>query len=825
MTPEDYKPILLTISPEEQQFKSARTSGQRPQYPDRQREQHAQHLYTAMLAAIKTEDEYLAGLPNHRTGYYVDIELAKGFEDAVVNIGDNSQGTIRLCNLNTQKSQIEDDSIKTYATMWFSSKGKDGFIQKIEKYRNNDTANGKPKYARQINCIEQISNSELISFWQDAPSELPNTDKQWCEVWLANTEQCFRSDFETILSANRITAKEDFILFTARAVKLVLANRNDLQSLIDQCDFIAEFRKAKTTANFWHSQSNSDQTTWIDNLGDRLNYSSDNNISICILDTGITSNHPLISPFVITQSISSVNPLWGSYDHDGHGTEMAGIAIYGDLAHYMETSEDVHISHKLESIKILPPTRQDSENVELWGLRTRDAVNISIISTPTRTHIFNSAVTAADSEDRGRPSSWSASIDDIVFNQKVLFVQAVGNSNCFLPYPATQDATSVSDPAQAWNAIAVGAFTQLTRIIDPAYKDYLPIAKTNELSPFSTTSLTWHDQWPIKPDVVMEGGNAVVSGTFASICEDLSLLTTYHHPSTRLLTLTNATSAATASATNFLARLQGFFPNYWSETLRGLMIHSAEWTDEMIAQFNVDLSKKSHVKNLLKRCGYGVPNMNRATRCATNSLTLVVQREIQPFRQDHNKAAKINNVHIFDLPWPIDELRELGELKVRMRITLSYFISPNPGERGWKNRYRYQSYGLAFDINAPTENKDDFMQRINRAARDETYENSGVSNSQHWIIGVQTRNKGSIHSDIWEGTATELAQTHYIAVYPLGGWWKDYKSAGMAQATARYALLISIITPETPGRNIDIFLPVAIKTGVMVPITIETYAH
>jgi len=36
-----------------------------------------------------------------------------------------------------------------------------------------------------------------------------------------------------------------------------------------------------------------------------------------------------------------------------------------------------------------------------------------------------------------------------------------------------------------------------------------------------------------------------------------------------------------------------------------------------------------------------------------------------------------------------------------MRITLSYFVEPSPGEVGWKDRYRYASHGLRFELNGP----------------------------------------------------------------------------------------------------------------------------
>ncbi len=50
-----------------------------------------------------------------------------------------------------------------------------------------------------------------------------------------------------------------------------------------------------------------------------------------------------------------------------------------------------------------------------------------------------------------------------------------------------------------------------------------------------------------------------------------------------------------------------------------------------------------------------------------------------------------------------------------MRVTLSYFIEPNPSERGFSARYRYESHGLRYDVKRPAESGADFRARIKRA--------------------------------------------------------------------------------------------------------------
>lgn len=46
-------------------------------------------------------------------------------------------------------------------------------------------------------------------------------------------------------------------------------------------------------------------------------------------------------------------------------------------------------------------------------------------------------------------------------------------------------------------------------------------------------------------------------------------------------------------------------------------------------------------------------------------------------------------MHLHDLPWPKEVLLELGEVSGKLRVTLSYFIEPDPSEIGWQDRYVY----------------------------------------------------------------------------------------------------------------------------------------
>lgn len=822
MDTNSFRHIKLSGPNEIFDFTSTSAGGTQPKIPSRNREQHGNRIFRQLERAWdESENEYLVAYPE-RTGIYLEFISSPGFELMIKSLEDLRQG-IRLCNVRTEKN--DENTEITFATVFIPNNKRDFFFKKVEKYISEE------RNTNLINSIEELRTALLIeSFWTDDKNLIPDRNPEWCEVWLrydSDVEEVI-SSFETLLSNQQINSKSGYIKFPERIVKLVKTNKEQLQNLSKFCDNIAEYRKAKDTAEFFLKLEPLEQREWVDELLNRLSVDEESQVTICLLDTGVNNGHPLLSPVLNASDCLTVNPRWGVHDHDGHGTLMAGMAAYNNLQELFESTNNITLYHKLESVKILPPRGKNAQ--ELWGDITSQAISIAEINSPEKNRIICSAVTASDTRDRGRPTSWSGAIDNItsgaIDNEKRLIILASGNITDFnqiTNYPENQLSDSVHDPGQSWNALTVGAFTQLVNLTDPTLDGFTPLAQENQLSPFSTTSLTWEKKWPIKPEVVFEGGNIAVDNTgFFTECNDLSLISTHYKPLNRLFEPFSMTSAATAQAAHFAARILAEYPEYWPETIRGLIIHSATWPESLFNQFVNNSYSKKDIGNLLRISGYGVPNIEKALYCAKNSLTLISEAEIQPFIKERGKRPKTNEMHLYRLPWPVQILQELGEIEVIMRITLSYFIEPGPGEIGWKDRYRYPSHGLRFKINSPIETEDEFIRRINVAVRNEERGRPDTSSpSDHWTIGSDKRDKGSIHSDIWRGLASELASSNLIAVHPTIGWWRERPHLGKINNKARYSLIVSI---ETPEQNIDIYTPVVNQIKQEIPIEIST-AH
>lgn len=169
-----------------------------------------------------------------------------------------------------------------------------------------------------------------------------------------------------------------------------------------------------------------------------------------------------------------------------------------------------------------------------------------------------------------------------------------------------------------------------------SFVGYEPIAPAGDLAPTSRTSASFaHTGWPFKPDVVADGGNLLRSpdGGTVDRSDHLTVLTTrFHHLGTgSFLTGGFDASAAAATFAPAAASVQAAYPALRPETVRGLVVHSARWTDAMHAhQSSRKRPPKGEPQVLRRRYGMGVPDLERALRSASDALTLVCEGELHP---------------------------------------------------------------------------------------------------------------------------------------------------------------------------------------------------
>ncbi|WP_107528744.1 S8 family serine peptidase [Streptomyces sp. Ru72] len=135
-----------------------------------------------------------------------------------------------------------------------------------------------------------------------------------------------------------------------------------------------------------------------------------------ILDTGIAQEHSLLKP-ALHERAYSVLPGSTPADRSGHGTQMAGLALFGDFTAALESKGPVVLSHGLESVKILDDSYAPAKSPRTCAETTTHAVATAEIGNDgvPSARVFSTAVTRQSGEGEngvdGTATLWSATLD------------------------------------------------------------------------------------------------------------------------------------------------------------------------------------------------------------------------------------------------------------------------------------------------------------------------------------------------------------------------------------------------------------------------------
>ena len=556
--------------------------------------------------------------------------------------------------------------------------------------------------------------------------------------------------------------------------------------------------------------------------------------SVVILDTGISTGHPLLQAAILTATTAG-KLIPSPEDTHGHGTKMAGVILYEDLGGAIEHGSATSPFWIQSSRLLAYPGKgtASDENYEKWPILTQDAItSAETTDVSRRNRAFVLAVTQTMQEppfdsqeppfdsqeppfdsqeppfDSLVPTLWSHAADQIAFNEgegRLLIISA-GNARedrwrtLAEQYPQLQLSEKIHQPGQAANVVTVGAYTQRCEL--PRSEEYnegkVVALSPGGISPFSSTGLK--GKWPIKPDVVEEGGNlAIVSDLPDFSVPTLSGLTTSHRHTLRApLGLLSMTSEAAARVGRLAASIWLVEPGLRPATVRALIVHSANWTPQMAEQF-------SGVRERLRACGYGVPDADMARGCASRRATIVIEDFVSnaiAHEEPKKPSPKLPNtkktetkykrqMKLYRVPIP-DELLGQDDPDVELRVSLSYFAEPNTF-----GRQIFYGLDLKWDMQGPQESEDDFLQRINKFRRskssEERHDKHIKKKSFDWDVGIQARSRGTVQSDRWRGKMSEIVGDKLIAIIPVLGWWdqrKDLKTQRMD-----FSLVVSIFGP------------------------------
>jgi hypothetical protein len=782
-------------------------------------------------------------------GLILNIKSAPGYPlklESLEKKPTKKQDGIYLLNVRSHQTEF---GIVTEAAILVPFGQLKALAQKVSAYadplkdRQIKDGSSLPSNADLLANIDSIGIAALDALWTES-EPLPETDDQlWWELWISRaprattTSTTWLQIFEQTREALGLEVNRFRLRLPENEIVLVKARRSQLEGSVDLLNTLTEVRKIHPCSIDLSDLPGTEQHEWIQDALERIIFPDANAPAVCLLDTGVNRDHPLIRGLLAEEDLHTVIPALGSSDHPNpaaaHGTPMAGIAAYDDIRGVMMETGPWIQKHRIESVKLIHDG--DEHDPLNYGAVTEEAIARPEITQPNRPRVYCLAITQSSFPAKGQPSSWSAGLDIAAAggnesgSKRVIFVSA-GNQRTPLVdyrYPTSNHDSPVENPAQAWNVITVGAVTHrcvITEGDDESQRSRPVATQAGSLSPTTTTSRLWMSHWPIKPDLVMEGGN-IAQTESGELIERNSLepITTAPNFLTGSpLCNINATSAATAAASRLGAMLLERMPGFWPESYRGLMVHSARWHPSCHLGWDPHQTGNARrVQDLLRDYGFGQPFQERLLGSGESGVTMIIQDIIQPY-DPASKAgdARLHHFHLHSLPWPQQIFDRHPDVELTLRVTLSYFIQPSPGSRSWFNakKYRYASHLLRFTFKRSTETDEQFQAALEK--RIESEEDQGdLTNEQErrapsdakWALGPKLCGKmGSLVQDIWKGSPAELSEMDQVAIYPAKGWFatRSFKEGhefhGCHTWPVRYSLIVSIDASQEVGLYTEI---------------------
>lgn len=406
-----------------------------------------------------------------------------------------------------------------------------------------------------------------------------------------------------------------------------------------------------------------------------------------LIDSGIRAGHPLLEPAVA--EAAALHEEFGGQgeDENGHGTHVAGIALYGDVEAAAKAGR-LEPRFWLASVRVLdgdayvPETasflRVISEAVEhLADAWEAKVINISI----------------GDSESPysgGKSTPLAAALDSLARRFDLVIVVSAGNLTLgdLQPHAKTasrypmylaQDGCEVLDPAQAALALTVGAVAGADGIAPRSLGsavDVTSVAPANGPGPY-----TRHGpgaQRALKPELAADGGNLALDRSIESIRQDLgaSVISTSARYPDRLFEADVGTSLSSAAVAHLAGRLVADYPDLSGNAVRALVLQGADYGSVATVMANHYPDNEVEARTL-ELVGYGVPVWEHVGLSQDNRAVMYAQDALRP-----------DDFHVYRVPMTHSFMRDSGPHE----LTVALAFDPPVRHR----RFDYLAFRMEF---------------------------------------------------------------------------------------------------------------------------------
>jgi hypothetical protein len=386
-------------------------------------------------------------------------------------------------------------------------------------------------------------------------------------------------------------------------------------------------------------------------------------VVIGIIDSGVNFGHPLLAN--TEAGAIALNSAWSVSDVVGHGTSVASIAAYGDIAARV-AANNFDSQFRIASARVVTdlgtfPKEQsvpDLMEQAITKLHRDYGCRIFNVSLGSNKRIYKG----------GKPDPWAATLDALARELNVLIIVSAGNRDDLTssygdgivsayPQYLLTGQSRIIDPATAAIVLSVGAIAHANGIesTDEELAGVRPICGADEPSPFTRTGPGVRGM--IKPDMVDFGGNAVWDGPTGALVNGnrkvaAGIWTMHHKPVERLFRSRSGTSFAAPNLAYKAALLLSHFPDASANLMRSLLALSAS-IPKAVALRTRGLSEK----NALMACGHGLSSADHAVTSDDGRVVLFAEDELQ-----------LDHFAVFEVPIPIEFQTTRGTREIKVAL-------------------------------------------------------------------------------------------------------------------------------------------------------------
>jgi hypothetical protein len=401
--------------------------------------------------------------------------------------------------------------------------------------------------------------------------------------------------------------------------------------------------------------------------------------SVCILDSGIASNHPILANN-IGHAEAVLTPGTSPNDANGHGTMVGGLAVFGDIRACYESGQ-FQSDITLYSARVLNDDNVfDDERLIIHQMR--QAIELFRVE-PYNCRVFNLSLGEPGPwlRDNRRQSIWAECLDILARELKVLIVVSAGNHNLGLGNNARDAEQALTEypgyllepdcglcaPATAAIAVTVGGVAQhgtpTVRRGMAADNVFRVMANPSEPTPTARTGPGLNDA--VKPEFVAHAGNLCFDG-FGSTCrtirddEGLAVMSFSNRPTETLFAFDVGTSFAAPLVSRVAARLWPRLRDGLGEEPDPNLVRAVLGTAASVPQAALDrIMPLGDAQAVRQVCGYGIIDEELSSDSADRRVTLVAQGRI-----------KIDSFRLYEVPVPTEFRQARGPKQVI--VTLAF---------------------------------------------------------------------------------------------------------------------------------------------------------